>query len=122
MELAERHLRRDWESVVDVSASSSFDLHCRRGAEELRVEVKGTTGLGQEIILTRNEIREASELGYALFVVSGIELCRKRDQTAKAKGGVCRFFSPWSPKSDWLSAIAYSCKLDQSAGLLIVDR
>jgi hypothetical protein len=116
MQAATRYFERDWETVKDVSRDASFDLYCRRGAEELRVEVKGTTGIGEEIILTKNEVREAKEVGYALFVMSEIGLIHKKTESVSASGGICRLFFPWFPEAESLTPIAYSCQLDRAGG------
>lgn len=106
--------------MVDVSAKSSYDFHCKRATQTLRVEVKGTTGLGEEIILTKNEVSEGNQGGYALIVVAEIEL--NREKPILARGGICRLFVPWSPKPESLVPIAYTCRLDQSSGVVVDDK
>jgi hypothetical protein len=118
---ATRYFERDWETVKDVSRDASFDLFCRHGTAELRVEVKGTTGTGEEIILTKNEVREAKEGGYALFVVSEISLIHKKTESVSASGGICRFYFPWTPEAKSLTPIAYSCQLDRAGGQIVTD-
>ena len=61
MDLGVRHYASLWQEVLDVSATEPFDLLCREGDRELRVEVKGTTSLGLSVLLTRNEVRHAQE-------------------------------------------------------------
>jgi hypothetical protein len=56
MEHAFRYFRGEGYSVEDVSRSHSYDLRCTRGNRELHVEVKGTKGDGQSVILTKNEV------------------------------------------------------------------
>src|ERR1039458_6554174 len=84
MDLAFRHYATLWQDVLDVSATEPFDLLCREGDRELRVEVKGTTSLGLSVLLTRNEGRHAQENNgrAALFVVSDI--------VANLSGATCR--------------------------------
>ena len=41
----------------DVSSSESYDIHCLRGHEKAYVEVKGTSGSGEQIILTNAEVQ-----------------------------------------------------------------
>lgn len=118
MKLAIQHLKREWDLVEDVSASASYDLLCSRANEELRVEVKGTTTYGSEIVLTRNEVTESRMEGYALFVVSEILLDRSAG-CAAAHGGVARLFQPWSPSADALRPISYQCSVDHSQGMVI---
>jgi hypothetical protein len=47
-------------SVEDVSAFCPYDLHCERDDRVLRVEVKGTTSTGERVLLTRNEVAQAT--------------------------------------------------------------
>jgi hypothetical protein len=86
MDLAAQHLKLEWDDVEDVSHVCSFDLLCKRDSEVLRVEVKGTTNAGDSIILTENEISEAKEPGYLLFVVSDIILDRTNPAAPTARG------------------------------------
>lgn len=118
MALAIRYFEPEWNSVQDVSATSSYDLLCSRPKEQLRVEVKGTTTYGSEIVLTRNEVIESSTSGYALFVVSEIVLNRSREHTA-AHGGIARLFHPWSAEPDALRPISYQCSVDHADGRVI---
>lgn len=95
-------------SVKDVGATSSFDLDARRGDERLYVEVKGTTSLGEEIILTRNEV-ELHRSEYPqnmLIVVSGIGLDRSVTPPV-ASGGTMRVVAPWLIAEDHLAPIAF---------------
>src|SRR5713226_9450094 len=50
--------KRGWKAV-DVSHKESYDLLCSRGKDEMRVEVKGTTSKGREVLLTPNEVSHA---------------------------------------------------------------
>lgn len=51
-----RALLVDWWTVLDVSADRSYDLYCSRGADYLCVEVKGTVGAAERVILTVKEV------------------------------------------------------------------
>lgn len=115
MNLARRHFELDWE-VIDVSSNSSFDLFCKRGSEELRIEVKGTTTAGDSIILTRNEVKEAAEPGYVLFVVSEIELDSTTAAEPIASGGRCRKIYPVQLDNHELMPLSFACQLDWTAG------
>jgi hypothetical protein len=86
MRLAKSHYQALWAEVLDVSGSQPFDLLCRDGDRELRVEVKGTTTPGFSILLTRNEVRHARahDGRMALFLVSEIMV----DPLAGCSGGV----------------------------------
>lgn len=47
--------------VEDVSRYESYDLNCQTQHEILRVEVKGTTTDGRDVLLTPGEVRLANE-------------------------------------------------------------
>ena len=116
MFLAKQYFKSRWNSVHDVSANSSFDILCKNKSEELRVEVKGTTTDGDSVILTKNEVKEAKDPGYALFVVSKIELDRTDPQHPRANGGICRVINPISLSEQRLKPISYLYKIDWSQG------
>ena len=109
MDLAVRHYSGLWLEVLDVSATQPFDLLCRGGDRELRVEVKGTTSLGVSILLTRNEVRhaEANNGRVALFVVSEITA----NTSGGCSGGSIQVLEPWDIRQDELDPIAFECWL-----------
>jgi hypothetical protein len=59
MQRAKAYFSSRWTSVKDVSRRACFDLLCRQDSRELRVEVKGTTGDGDAVLVTRNEVDHA---------------------------------------------------------------
>jgi hypothetical protein len=118
MNLAKKHYKASWRSVEDVSEKCSFDLLCRSATSELRVEVKGTTSAGDQIVLTKREVEEANLPGYALFVVSDIALIRT-GESACATGGQCRVISRWRQNKHNLTPIAYSVTLNWSEGKIV---
>jgi Domain of unknown function (DUF3883) len=108
MRLAKQHFENDRWTVDDsVASTECYDLVCTRGAESLRVEVKGTTGLGQQIMLTANEVEHAETQfpRIALVVVHDIELNR---ETTKASGGKLEICNPWKIKKDKLKPISFA--------------
>lgn len=109
MEQAINHYKAQWPVVEDVSAKESFDLRCRNGHVELRVEVKGTTTAGGSILLTRNEVRHAedSRNSMSLFVVSGILV----DSANNCSGGIPLVIEPWIINRERLAPIAYEYEL-----------
>lgn len=109
MALAFRHYSGLWPEVIDVSANRPFDLLCRSGDRELRVEVKGTTSRGLSVLLTRNEVRhaEANIDRMALFVVSEISARSPGD----CSGGIVRVLEPWDIHQDQLDPVAFECRL-----------
>jgi len=112
MRMASRHFELRGFAVTDRSGNSSFDLECRKKDHTLLVEVKGTQTPGDEIILTYNEVRLAQDddSTMALFVQHGIELEKEGDRLV-ATGGHTRVIEPWVPKDDWLTPIAYRCRI-----------
>ncbi|MER7073234.1 DUF3578 domain-containing protein [Terrabacter sp. NPDC000476] len=103
-----QHLRSEGWTVKDVGATSSFDLDARRNGDRLYVEVKGTTSLGEEVVLTRNEVElhRENHPHTMLAVVTTIDLDRT-GPVPIASGGTLCIHSPWSPEDDNLTAIAY---------------
>jgi len=98
MDVVTDHLKDDDWSVRDVSSDHSYDLHCKKPGQVLRIEVKGTTGDGSAVLLTRNEVMVAREEHpqTALAIVSEIELDTSGDAPL-ATGGSLRMISPWQP-------------------------
>jgi hypothetical protein len=96
--------------ICDVSSSESYDLRCRFDAEELHVEVKGTTSEGERVLLTRNEVAHAREWhpSVALVVVAGIDLA-ERGGVQVAVGGHARIIHPWEVLDTALEPISYEC-------------
>lgn len=100
-----------WE-IDDVSMSESFDFLAKRGEVTLHVEVKGTTGRGDEVVLTRNEValHKSKYPDNALAVVSGIVLTGS-DGSRKASGGRLVVWSPWLVDDDRLSPLAFAYRV-----------
>lgn len=114
MALATAHYRKKGYEVQDVGATESFDLRCRRRrsefyTEELRVEVKGTTGDGASVLLTFNEVKHAKsrQTRVALFVVSRIQLVGRGTATPQATGGEERVLDPWDVQHGTLKVETY---------------
>lgn len=82
-----------------------------RGAP-LFIEVKGTQGLGERVILTENEVRHATDhqAQTTLFLVHSIELVG-RGKKRRARGGEIRVLSRWRPSLSSLTPIAYYYEL-----------
>lgn len=98
-------------TIIDVSKTASYDLRCTRDGQELRVEVKGTTGLGEKVLLTANEVAHARQQqpNVSLFVVSAIEL--SEDGPPVASGGTLARYDAWSPADTDLKAVTYSYRV-----------
>jgi hypothetical protein len=108
MRLAKAHLESCQWRVRDVSASRPYDFLCKRGSQEMIVEVKGTTTTGDQIVLTKNEIA-AHRLRHpnnALIVVHSINLIRTPDNPS-ANGGELIVLSPWEIEESQLQPLAF---------------
>jgi hypothetical protein len=92
----------------DVGAYESYDVRASKGQEVVRVEVKGTTTDGAEVVLTRNEVKlhRADYPNNALAVVRNITLDRSGDQPI-ATGGELVLVMPWKIDEGGLIPIAY---------------
>lgn len=110
MEMAKAHYHdQGWTTIDDVSLRKSYDLHCSRSdGSELRVEVKGTTGMGDTVLLTPNEVTHAHvhHPNVALFIVANITLSRE-EGVLHTSGGDMVVHEPWKLKDECLKAIGY---------------
>jgi hypothetical protein len=116
MSLAQAHLEGLGWAVEDVSAYESFDLLCRRkDGDILYVEVKGSTGAGDQIQITRSEVAfaEVNTAKMALIVVADIVL-RSNASTVVAEGGRVAMLHPWSADPSRLTAISYVYRLERA--------
>jgi hypothetical protein len=95
-------------AVTDVGLRESFDLDARKSGEKLKVEVKGTTSAGSEILLTANEVALHLDAfpDNALGIVHSIVLDRGTDAPT-ASGGNLVFESPWELKTEHLIPMSY---------------
>lgn len=109
MDAIRRALEDEGWNVEDVSRRRSYDFHCQRDGDELRVEVKGTRGGPETILVTANEVEHAREHGaVALAIVSAISLRVGSDGTPVAEGGTITWFRPWLVDQGILLPLAYS--------------
>lgn len=108
MDVATQFYEHNGWTVVDVSNARSYDLVCSRGGQELHVEVKGTTGQGEKVLLPRNEVTHARKHypNVALFIVYGIKL--SKGPPPVATGGEARVLSPWDIDAGKLEPLAFS--------------
>jgi hypothetical protein len=103
----DRFTAEGWD-VRDVGDHQSYDLLCVRGAEELHVEVKGTTSDGEFVLLTRNEVEHARRFPrVALFVLAGVRVSRSADGALSVEGGRPTLLDPWQPRAEHLEPLAY---------------
>jgi Domain of unknown function (DUF3883) len=92
----------------DVGAYVSYDVRASKGQEVVKVEVKGTTTDGAEVVLTKNEVNlhRVEYPNNALAVVHNITLDRSGDQPI-ASGGELVLVMPWKIEEGGLIPIAY---------------
>lgn len=113
MRMAQAHLEAQGFTVIDVSNDRrSYDLHASQAGEELAVEVKGTTGDGEAVIMTGNEVRvlRVRHPHTSLIVVSRIHLDRSED-SAVASGGALQEFRSVDLADRYLTATQYRVAL-----------
>jgi hypothetical protein len=98
--------------IKDTGATKPYDYHCQSEEKELFVEVKGTTSLGEQVVLTRREVEHHLKVypKNALSIVSGIELTGV-NKTRAVKGEI-RFIAPWKVNKDSLTVISYTYGVD----------
>lgn len=112
MKAAARYFEGKGYAVKDTHTNQSYDFLCTRSGRKWFVEVKGTTGRPDKVLLTANEVRHALEHPdrTILFVVYGIHLDK---QTHKTTGGTLWAIKPWCPESQALEATAYRYTLPE---------
>lgn len=108
VKLAIEHLSMlGYTKIEDVGDQESFDLRAISPDNQICVEVKGSTGSANSVVLTKNEVdfqKKAYPLN-GLFVVSNIELIR--EENVFAQGGKIEFLSPWLIAESSLKVISY---------------
>src|SRR5208282_5918858 len=81
MNLAKKLLIKEgYSNISDTHQSHSYDYCCRFGSTVTYIEVKGTRTTGQEVILTRNEVKHAQKEKSALVIVHSIKYVGGRAQ------------------------------------------
>jgi len=114
---AERALGPDWEVERVGHLHRGYDLHCRHRptGRTLHVEVKGTQTPGEEVVLTRNEVRHHRAHGgdcpaeHALFVLSRVEVTRT--PVVSCEGGTPFLRWDWTPERDALDPTEYTYRV-----------
>jgi hypothetical protein len=100
-------------SVQDVGAFESYDLEVVRGGEIRHVEVKGSQGYVQKVILTRNEVSHANEFSRTdLVVVAEIDWERHLDGSIATGEGTMSVYPDWRPSPENLQPLSYEYFLD----------
>jgi hypothetical protein len=103
---AKKHYEAQGFSVEE--RGKPFDLLCKKLNLIVHAEAKGTTGSGNKVILTRNEVIDARnpEWRSDLFIVYDIHIDETED-TYAASGGKERSFEAWQPRDADLSPLEY---------------
>lgn len=108
-----RHYEALGFAVEDVGAYRSYDLEAVRGDEVRRVEVKGSQGYVQKVILTRNEVTNANEFERTdLVVVAEIQWERHLDGKITTGDGLMNVYPDWTPSPENLVPLSYEYFLD----------
>ncbi|TFC81154.1 DUF3883 domain-containing protein [Cryobacterium cheniae] len=93
-----------------------FDIKLMLGGDERRIEVKGSSGAVDSVLLTRNEVIHARGFeSMDLVVVDEIEFERLSNGEYATKGGRIRVWNGWSPSEQSLTAMSYKHELSPSA-------
>ena len=116
MDVARQHLESEGFAVRDVSATESFDLLAKGPDGEFFVEVKGTTGSCESILLTAPEValHRRHYPHNALMLVHGINIDRAANPPV-ASGGTLNVIRPWFVRPEALEPTAYRCKVAVAA-------
>lgn len=113
MSLANEHYKKLGFDRIDTSRTRPYDVLCKRdGVREIRVEVKGTRGAGEEVELTAAEVENARAMNCQtdLFIVSGIAVQRV-EGIIKATGGSVRVVEGWQPATKDLMPIRFRYRI-----------
>ncbi len=91
-----------------------YDLLCTKDSQTLYVEVKGTTGAGASVILTRNEVEHMRHVypSCALLVVYGIQVSSS-ESPITCVGGTIRTIHPWRIEELDLAPLQYDYTLPE---------
>ena len=95
--------------VEDTSSNHPYDLVCTKpNGECRRIEVKGTRGLGEDVIVTKNEVESARDSAQLtdLFIVHSIDI-REEDGKYIASGGEMNLIEDWVPLKADLTPLSY---------------
>lgn len=108
MHAADQHYTALGWTLEDVSATHPYDYRATKDGSEKHLEVKGTSGAGQEVLLTPNEVTHARSFpDVALIVCHSIEITRNPDEP-KASGGQLEIYDPWTIDEGHLAPVGYA--------------
>jgi hypothetical protein len=99
-----------WE-LSNTSKHHPWDFEAVKGVEVMRVEVKGTTGVGTHVNLTAGEVINATTYdNCALAVVTDIVLDTSGEEPT-ASGGRLLMIRPWHVNEASLRPLAYEYRV-----------
>ena len=111
MSVVEEHYATQGWTLTDTSAERPWDFEATRDQEILRIEVKGTTGLGTHVQLTAGEVINAMAYApCALGVVSDIQLDTSEPEVT-ASGGRLHLVQPWTVVETDLRPLSYEYRV-----------
>lgn len=118
METARELYENNGWRVVDMSASDPFSLLATKGTQKRYIEVKGSTGPGEAVILTHGEVAHAKAYpaDSVLLVVSGISLQRENNSCSASGGEIRLHQHPWIINDRSLTATQYRYELQMDPG------
>ncbi|MDQ7839237.1 MAG: DUF3883 domain-containing protein [Thermodesulfobacteriota bacterium] len=107
MKTAIEFFRNKGYRVEDSHLTQPYDLKAVKGLETWHIEVKGTSGCGEEVVLTFNEVHFAREHkdSMILFVVGDVEVLPK--EPIQVRGGNVRLLQPWDIEKGTLKPVSY---------------
>lgn len=111
MDVVEAHLKADGWTVANESKTQPYDFFATRKNAIRYVEVKGTTGGGDAIIVTVGEVKHARAHPQEtlLAIVSGIAVDETDPKSPVCSGGTLRIVEPWVPADEELEATVFRC-------------
>jgi ribosomal protein L37AE/L43A len=109
MQLTRGLYERDGWSLKDTSSVSPYDFYAEKGAERRFIEVKGTTGAGDSVMLTASEVQHAREHQQetALVIVSDVRVEAVDGEWHADAGHIACHCYPWTPEDNRLSPTEY---------------
>jgi hypothetical protein len=101
---------KGWSVVSREKDNVGFDLECRLDDSLLHVEVKGTSGTGDEVLVSRNEVRFAQENPEtaALFIVAEIRITSDAEGLPQADGGDLIHSGKWTNLQNGLTPTGFT--------------
>jgi hypothetical protein len=114
VDLVMTHYKELGYTVTDVGAIQSYDVLAIQKAEELHIEVKGSTSTADAVELTANEVTHArASTPTDLVVVDEIKWSRLGDGSIQTSGGRRRSWRSWQPAEKDLTASRYRYRLPE---------